>query len=60
MFRKALATLVASLAACLSIDGTAAASAPAQGGLPAAAETQPAKAKNLYFAYKVKITNGVP
>jgi hypothetical protein len=60
MFRIALVTVVASLAAYLSTPVTAAAAAPLPGTLPVTVATQPAKAKNLYFAYKVKITNGVP
>lgn len=63
MFRTALVTvitLVASLPAYLSIPVTAAAAAPLPGTLPVTVATQQVKAKSLYFAYKVKITNGVP
>ncbi len=55
MFRTALVSLIASLVAALSVPFTAAGAPP-----PVSGASQPAKSQNLYFAYKVKITNGLP
>ena len=55
MFCMAVVTVVASLVAALGIPFTAA-GAPLAPGREA---SEQAKGKNLYFAYKVKITNGV-
>ena len=60
MFRTALVTLVASLLACSSMQVTAAAAASPRAS--SATVTQPLKPSKAspYFAYKVRITNGVP